>query len=323
MRTAFDRARRALNFLELHQLDPSPAHFDFALAVICAPGSKLSEAVALYTDGGLRLTAAAVHMLVERYLSPPREQTLDRRERTVARQAQELGTLTTDAHHLTEALGRDMGAFVAEAGGQAGDGQASLPAAAADLVVRLSDAERELAALRSEVVQLRDNIVPLPVPVDTDRDDLTQALNRSGARGLMERADESGAGHVVLAFSVDALEAINDRYGRAVGDNILNAFAATLQQAFDDEELIRWSGNEFLFIVRDLPASAARLRTEQALASFAARRLRLRGSGEPIGTVTASAGIAIGHPGGQEESLILARSHAALAASRGGNQLEG
>jgi diguanylate cyclase len=319
MRTAFDRARRALNFLELHQLDPSPAHFEFALAVICAPGSKLSEAVALYTDGGLRLTAAAVHMLVDRYLSPPREQTLDRRERTVARQAQELGTLTSDAHHLTEALGRDMGAFVAQAGGT----QEDLPAAATDFVVRLSDAERELAALRSEVVRLRDNIVPLPLPEDSDRDDLTQALNRSGARGLMERADESGAGHVVLAFSVDALEAINDRYGRAVGDNILNAFAATLQQAFDDEELIRWSGNEFLFIIRELPASAARLRTEQALAAFAARRLRLRGSGEPIGTVTASAGIAVGQPGGQEESLILARSHAALAASRGGNQLEG
>ncbi|WP_022687611.1 sensor domain-containing diguanylate cyclase [Sphingomonas phyllosphaerae] len=319
MRTAFDRARRALNFLELHQLDPSPAHFEFALAVICAPGSKLSEAVALYTDGGLRLTAAAVHMLVERYLSPPRGQTLDRRERTVARQAQELGTLTTDAHHLAEALGRDMGAFVAQSGGE----QDNLPGAATDFVVRLSDAERELAALRSEVVLLRDNIVPMPLPEDTGRDDLTQALNRSGARGLMERADESGAGHVVLAFSVDALEAINDRYGRAVGDNILNAFAATLHQAFDDEELIRWSGNEFLFIIRELPASAARLRTEQALASFAARRLRLRGSGEPIGTVTASAGMAVGHPGAQEQSLILARSHAALAAGRGGNQLEG
>ena len=39
--------------------------------------------------------------------------------------------------------------------------------------------------------------------------------------------------------------------------------------------------------------------------------------------VTASAGIATGLAGGQEESLILARSHVALAASRGGNQLEG
>ncbi len=315
MKTAFDRARRALNFLELHQLDPTPAHFEFALALIAAPGSKVSEAVALHTDDGLRLNAAAVHLLVERFLAPPREQTLDRRERTVARQAQELGTLTSDAHHLTEALGRDMGEMV----GQDGD----LPATAADFVVRLSDAERELAVLRSEVVRLRDNIVPLPIPEDTGRDDLTQALNRSGARGLIERADEAGRGHVVLAFSVDALEAINDRYGRAVGDNVLNAFTQTLQQAFEDEELIRWSGNEFLFITRDLPIAAARLRIEQALASFAARRLRLRGSGEPIGMVTASAGIATGLAGGQEESLILARSHVALAASRGGNQLEG
>lgn len=315
MRTAFDRARRALNFLELHQLDPSPAYFEFALAVIGAPGSALSEAVATHTDGGLRLSAATVQMLVERHLSRPPEQTLERRERTVMRQAQELGTLTTDAHHLTEALGRDMGAFAEQA--------ADLPAAAADFVHRLSDAERELAALRSEVGRLRDNIVPAPPPGDADRDDLTQALNRSGAAGVMARADAGGQGHVVLTFGVDALEAINDRFGRAVGDNVLNAFAATLQQSFEEEELIRWSGNEFLFILRDLPAAAARLRTEQALAAFAARRLRLRGSGEPIGTVTASAGIAVGAAGGQEASLIASRANAALAASRGGNQLEG
>ncbi|MFK3889004.1 GGDEF domain-containing protein [Sphingomonas sp. NPDC079357] len=315
MRTPFDRARGALNFLELHQLDPSPSHYEFALAVIGAPGSKLAEAVAAQTDGGLRLTAASVQSLVETYLSPPREQTLDRRERTVMRQAQELGTLTSDAHDLTEALGRDMGAIVGAEG-------SDLPLGTA-IIDRLSDAERELAALRSEVLRLRDNIVPVPPPEDSDRDDLTQALNRAGARDVMARAGAGGDAHLVLAFSVDALDAINDRYGRAVGDNVLNAFAATLQQTFADEELIRWSGNEFVFITRGLPIAAARLLTDQALSSFAARRLRLRGSGEPIGTVTASAGIATGAAGGQESSLIAARANAALAASHGGNQIEG
>ncbi|VXC43019.1 GGDEF domain-containing protein [Sphingomonas sp. 8AM] len=315
MRTAFDRARRALNFLELHQLDPSPSHYEFALAVIGAPGSRLSEAVAAQTDGGLRLTTATVQTLVDHYLSPPREQTLDRRERTVMRQAQELGTLTSDAHDLTEALGRDMGALV---------GTADIaPPDATAFIDRLSDAERELAALRSEVIQLRDNIVPSPPPEDSGRDNLTQALNRSGARDVMARADAGGEAHVVLAFSVDTLEAINDRFGRAVGDNVLNAFAATLQQTFAEEELIRWSGNEFVFITRGMPVATARVLTDQALSSFAARRLRLRGSGEPIGTVTASAGIATGAAGGQEGSLIAARANAALAASHGGNQLEG
>lgn len=312
VRTAFERARRAINFLELHQLDPSPGHYEFALAVIAAPGSRLSEAVAAHTDGGLRLTGAIVQELIDQHIGPPREVSLDRRERTVARQTQELGTLTSDAHDLTAALGRDVGTMV----DQAGD-----PAAAIDFVARLSGAERELAALRSEVVRLRDNIVPVAPPEDEDRDDLTQALNRSGARGLMESA-ESGEGHIVLAFSVDELAAINERFGMAVGDNVLNAFATTLQQTFDDQELIRWSGNEFLFITRDLPVAAARLRAEQALTAFAARRLRLRGSGEPIGTVTASAGMAVGQAGGQEESLITARANNALAADRGGNRLE-
>ncbi|MEG8040522.1 diguanylate cyclase [Sphingomonas sp. LR60] len=320
MRTPFDRARGAINFLELHQLDPSPSHYELALAVISAPGSKLSEAVAEYTDGGLRLSAATVQSLVEDFLSPPREQTLDRRERTVMRQAQELGTLTSDAHHLTEALGRDVGAFVDAANS---DPVTTLPAAATDFVDRLSDAERELAALRSEVVRLRDNIVPGLPPADADRDDLTQALNRSGAREVMARADAGGEAHVVVAFSVDALDTINDRYGRAVGDNVLNAFSATLHQTFPDEELIRWSGNEFVFITRGLPVSGARLLTERALSAFAARRLRLRGTGEPIGSVTASAGIATGAAGGQESSLIAARANAALAASHGGNQIEG
>lgn len=344
MKAAFERARAALDFLEVHQLEPSPPHYEFALTVVSEPKSVLAKAVADHTDGGLRLTAATVKTLLSGHCqaaaAPPVVASgvsmVAAHEQTVARHAQELGSLTSDAHQLTENLGRDVGSMVDRAENWPGD--------AGNFVTRLSSAEQDLADLRKEIARLRDNMRAPPYPAqpvgagtypahhapsgfgtlarDDDRDDLTHALSRSGARELMQQVAQGGRSHVIMMFTVDDLETINDRYGRAVGDNVLNAFAATLQQTFDTEELIRWSGNEFVFIGRDITMDRARVRTEEALAAFAVRRLRLRGTGEWIGTITGSAGLAYGQSGEQEEVLTHARTLAQRAAAAGGNRYE-
>lgn len=316
MTSYYQEARSALDFLEHHRLDPSVKNYDVALRYVMDPTSKLARDIDDLTSDGLRLTVNAMMMLVQRHGMEDASFAIDHRERTVARQAQELGTLTSDAHDLTEALGRDVGMIV---------NQPDRSLINTDnLVTRLSAAERELAELRDEFVALRNAVnLPSQPRADLGQDELTKALNQTGAWRILEPLLKEGHSYVLIMFIIDDLVSINARFGRDVGDNVLNAFAATLRQLFPKEDLIRWNGNEFLIVVTDVSAMAARIQADEALTAFAARRLRLRGTGEWIGTVTASAGIVTSRGEEPEAILELARSSALAAAEQGGNRILG
>ncbi|MEO7680847.1 MAG: diguanylate cyclase [Sphingomonas sp.] len=316
MKPVFQRARDALDFLEHHQLEPSAANYDLALRYISAPASELARDIYDRTSEGSRLTPAEILTLLERHCADGPATALDRREHLVARQAEELGTLTSDAHDLTEALGRDVGTIVKQSD--------DWPSGTGDLVARLSVAERDLAELRDEFLTLRNAIgVPGPQRVDVGHDELTRALNQTGARRVLEPLAQNGRSYVLMMFIIDDLIGINNRLGRPVGDNVLNAFAATLREVFPGVELIRWTGNEFVIVTSDLAMSAARLLAEDALAALRDRRLKLRGTGEWIGTVTASMGIVVSQGEAPEALLSRARANALSAAASGGDQIKG
>lgn len=315
MKPFFQRARNALEFLERHQLEPSAANYDLALRCVTDPASELARDVYEQTYRGERLTSDEVLALLARHGVEEPGIKLDQRERIVARQAEELGTLTADAHDLTEALGRDVGTIVKQAD--------DWPSATKDLIARLSEAERDLAELREEFLTLRNSIGAAgPQRVDVTHDELTRALNQTGATRVFDPLVQNGRTYVLMMFSIDDLIGINNRFGRAVGDNVLNAFAATLREVFPDMELIRWTGNEFVIVAADLSTMAARLLAEDALAALKARRLKLRGTGQWIGTVTASAGIVVSQGEAPEGPLTRARANALSAAALGGDQIK-
>jgi diguanylate cyclase len=309
---AFDLAREALAFLEQHRLEPSPAYHDLAARYIADPQSALARDIDDQTDGGLRLTADAATMLIDRYCRDvPRD--VAWRERQVARQADELGSLAADAHDLTRALGEDIGT--------AGS---SAPVDQDAIVTRLAQAERELADLRSELARLRDAITGGESrDAGPGRDGLTAALDQAGGERVFREFALSGRPYVMVLFAIDGLVAVNARYGRSVGNNVLSAFAATLRESFPDEELIRWSGNEFIVVLRDIALTMARALAEEALDAFHARRLKLRGSGDLIGPVTASAGIVVGKGDETTASLEQARANLAAGLAAGGRDVYG
>lgn len=318
MKASFDRARLALDFLKQHRLEPSVPHYGLALALLTNPRSPLACEIELLTGDGLRLSAEAAADLSRRFLAA--EPTIGAREQAVARQAAELGALSTDAHDVTSALERDVGAFASQA--------EAWPRETDRFVTRLSDAERQLAEVREEIARLRTRIGgdapgPLTEGEDMGRDPLTQALDQSGAQRVLNQLVDYKRDYVLLMFGLDDLIGINDRYGRPVGDNVLNAFTATLSEIFPRQELIRWTGNEFVIVMKDTGSTAVRLLAEEALAAMRARRLKLRGSGLAIGVVTASAGMVLGRDEPATVVLDNARARLSEAAARGGDRVEG
>jgi len=323
MKAAFEHARAALDFLEQHQLAPTVAAYDVALRYQTDPDGPLGRRIAAFIDGGLRLTADQLAVLIERNAA---DDATGQRERAVSEHSAQLSALTADAHDLASALGRDVGAFAADRSGW--------PGTATAFSDRLGQAERDLGDVRHELAGLRSRMAE-PAAADDARagtsdrladpviDTMTDALTRRGAEAMLAQLAEHDRGFALLLVQLDALVAINDRYGQSVGNNVLSALVSTLRQTFAGQELIRWSGNEFVIVLLDTAVAVAREQLREALDALAARRLRLRDSGEYIGTVTASGAIVAGR--GQSGTTMLERARHRLAetASRGGNRIEG
>jgi diguanylate cyclase (GGDEF)-like protein len=93
-----------------------------------------------------------------------------------------------------------------------------------------------------------------------ERDALTGLRNRHGLEDVLHRAQREGA--CLLFFDLDDFKRINDEAGHAAGDHCLSAVAAALRRHFrEDDEILRFAGDEFLVIshLRDPDAIEARV----------------------------------------------------------------
>lgn len=95
-----------------------------------------------------------------------------------------------------------------------------------------------------------------------DHDPLTALLNRRVfAERLQATLDEPGSGQIppVLCFiDLDRFKPINDEYGHAVGDRLLQHFARELKAAIREHDIAgRLGGDEFALLLHDCPIERA------------------------------------------------------------------
>jgi diguanylate cyclase (GGDEF)-like protein len=87
-------------------------------------------------------------------------------------------------------------------------------------------------------------------------DSLTGLANRRAAEERLQqelaRAQRTQGGFALALADLDHFKRINDRYGHAVGDQVLKDLALRLQTSLRDGDWVaRWGGEQFLFFLHD------------------------------------------------------------------------
>ena len=144
-------------------------------------------------------------------------------------------------------------------------------------------------------------------------DDLTEAPNRRAVLRRLQRLldEERGRDVCVLLLDIDHFKSINDRFGHAVGDRVLQAVAARLHACMQAGDFHgRVGGEEFLVVMTDLSLDAALARAEVLRFEITAIDTAHLFA-EPGATVTASIGVA-GRESDDAVSSLLQRADAAL-----------
>jgi diguanylate cyclase (GGDEF)-like protein/PAS domain S-box-containing protein len=172
---------------------------------------------------------------------------------------------------------------------------------------------------RLYLVVLRDITLERDAMAEREREIATDTLTGiPNRRAALERAkDVRRRGHMtsVALFDVDHFKRVNDSFGHAKGDEVLQAVASTLVlQACGSDLVARWGGEEFVAIIGADLAGAAALceRARQAIA-----RLDIPG----VGHISISSGVSVLN---DDFDHALERADAALyrAKANGRNRVE-
>jgi len=158
-------------------------------------------------------------------------------------------------------------------------------------------------------------------------DGLTNLSNRKAfdaeIRRAAREAQKDGMAFSLLMMDIDHFKSFNDNYGHQVGDQVLRLVARTLIDGVKGRDMAaRFGGEEFAILLPETNLQAALKVAESLRKAVARKEVINRNSGDKLGRITLSGGVAQYVAGENVEDLI-ERADAALytAKHNGRNQI--
>ena len=294
---AWQLFERIGTFLADQRLEPDPANFAFAWHLLHDSDGPLARAVAALTDGGVRLTKRDVESLgVD---SPASARSVrDKADGLVAQtqmQVEGFQDMVQAMRDETAGFGRDLAASASAirryGSGTEGALFDELSRVTATMLERVHSAESRLENATREATELRDKLEE--ARDNARRDPLTELPNRRAFEEAYAEFAATGAGMCVALCDVDHFKGVNDRFGHAVGDRVLRTIAETLKASCAGHLVARYGGEEFAIIFAATALESAWATLDNARATVAAKRYRLRETDAPLGEITFSAGLTL------------------------------
>jgi diguanylate cyclase len=181
--------------------------------------------------------------------------------------------------------------------------------------------EVRLKASKQEIHQLQENLET--VRNESLMDPLTGLANRKYFDQMLERAvlDSRAGGEPLslLLTDIDHFKKFNDSYGHLTGDQVLRLVAQAVRQNVKGQDLAaRYGGEEFAIILPNTPLRQALTVADHIRRAVVMKELIKRSTGENLGRVTISVGVATLHKGEIGPGLIERADACLYAAKRAG-----
>ncbi len=181
--------------------------------------------------------------------------------------------------------------------------------------------EARLTVSRQEIEQLQQNIETVRTEALTDP--LTALANRKFfdvelAKAVAE-AKQRGEPLTLLMCDVDHFKAFNDKYGHVTGDQVLRLVATSVKQNVKGRDIAaRYGGEEFAVVLPKTAMPQAITVAGQIRHAVMTKELMKRSSGERLGRVTISIGVALLRAADTTQSLIERADECLYTAKRNG-----
>jgi diguanylate cyclase len=181
--------------------------------------------------------------------------------------------------------------------------------------------EARLSASKQEIEQLQENLEAARTESFTDP--LTTLANRKffdqALAKAMTAATENNEPLSLLMTDIDHFKKFNDTYGHLTGDQVLRLVAVAVKQNVKGKDVAaRYGGEEFVVALPNTALQPAITVADQIRRAVMTKELVKRSTGEKLGRVTISIGVAVLRPDDTAQSLIERADNCLYAAKRNG-----
>jgi diguanylate cyclase len=305
----------------------SPRHFEIWYTYATGYDPSLNQMINEMLARNGTLTEAEIDPIYEICISPNRftdridhvgSQVMGEIEQVMAM----IGAAAGSASHYTENL-----ANVSEMLGDTKDG-AGIRAIVETLVQATKEVELNNKALKDRLSASKLEITELQVNLEAVRnesltDPLTSLANRKFyddalAKAIAE-AHANGEPLSLMLTDIDHFKKINDSFGHLTGDQVLRLVAIAVKQNVKGQDIAaRYGGEEFAIVLPNTVLRSAITVADHIRRAVMNKELMKRSTGEHLGRVTISIGVAALRQNDSPQSLIERADICLYAAKRSG-----
>ena len=306
---------------------PTPQNFELFYAHATGEVSAVSHAIG--------------EMLAQKKpFTPEILQNLHSRSRTAAAAMEQVGdgmnSVIAGVLVRLNDVGRDAGQYsdtLSAATGELGADQSpadlrklveTLLTATRTMENRTNSLEKELQKSVDQVSELRSKLDN--VHKESLTDPLTGIANRKAFDNALAAAEASVAENSdpvsLLLCDIDNFKKFNDNWGHQTGDQVLRLVASCLSENVKGRDTAaRYGGEEFGVVLRGTPLPDAKRIAEQIRHAVEARRLVKKSTGDILGTITISIGVAQFSANEKAETAVRRADSCLYGAKKNGRNL--
>jgi diguanylate cyclase len=299
-----------------NRLEPTPTNYAMAHRYLTAQDRAFNGSIERAMQAGGLTAASAAAMIAERSVELSAADL-----HVMASEAQARLTEVSEIVSASRVAAADYGNALESNAAELAAGKpvepviSTLVGVTRSMIQRTRGVEDQLRVACEEIRQLRDSLAE--AQDQANKDALTGLPNRRALDTRLAAATESaranGRPFTIAICDIDHFKSFNDKFGHQMGDEVIKFVASSL--AKDASERLfaaRYGGEEFVVLFEGVDAKAAGAEVDRIRAAIGARELKVNATGQALGRLTFSAGVAQLLPDDDGSSAMLKRADLAL-----------
>jgi diguanylate cyclase len=317
-------ARAAIDDLVSHGAPTSPPNYEIWISHLAGANPELSHEIETRLKRGEQLSDQFSEELFERFFA---------RSRLSSQMIEASASIARELDEVLSSLrgaGSQARSYAGELEGAAkGLENSADPEALQRIVTELALATRQMAEHNQrleaqmetscrQVEALQSTLTAVRIEALTDG--LTGLANRrhfdEAIQSKILEASENQTDLCLVLCDIDHFKRINDTWGHQVGDHVIRFVAQHLKSSGKRDEIsARYGGEEFSLLLPRTSLGEAEAFAERTRRAISNRKLSRRSTGEIIGQITVSFGVA-SYKSGETAADLIARADRCLYASK-------